>query len=173
MTAMRSLLQVFQSRKMAALLLLGFASGLPLFLTSRTLQIWMKESNIDLGVIGWFSLVALPYSLKFLWSPVLDRFVPPFLGRRRGWLAITQIGLIVAIAALAFQQPTQDVRVLNLLAITALIVSFFSATQDIVGDAYRTDVLKPQELETGASVWVLGYRMALLVTSFLALVLAK
>ncbi|URD53275.1 AmpG family muropeptide MFS transporter [Chroococcidiopsis sp. CCNUC1] len=172
MTAMRSLLQVFQSRKMAALLLLGFASGLPLFLTSRTLQIWMKESNIDLGVIGWFSLVALPYSLKFLWSPVLDRFVPPFLGRRRGWLAITQIGLIVAIAALAFQQPTQDVRVLNLLAITALIVSFFSATQDIVGDAYRTDVLKPQELETGASVWVLGYRMALLVTSFLALVLA-
>ncbi|WP_039714033.1 AmpG family muropeptide MFS transporter [Scytonema millei] len=169
---MRSLLQVFQSRKMAALLLLGFASGLPLFLTSRTLQIWMKEANIDLGVIGWFSLVALPYSLKFLWSPVLDRFVPPFLGRRRGWLAITQVGLIVAIAALALQQPAQDVRVLNLLAITALIVSFFSATQDIVGDAYRTDVLKPQELETGASVWVLGYRMALLVTSFLALVLA-
>ena len=172
MTAMRSLLQVFQSRKMAALLLLGFASGLPLFLTSRTLQIWMKEANIDLGVIGWFSLVALPYSLKFLWSPVLDRFLPPFLGRRRGWLAITQIGLIVAIAALALQQPAQDVRVLNLLAVTALIVSFFSATQDIVGDAYRTDVLKPQELETGASVWVLGYRMALLVTSFLALVLA-
>ncbi|OWY68345.1 MFS transporter [cyanobacterium TDX16] len=169
---MRSLLQVFQSRKMAALLLLGFASGLPLFLTSRTLQIWMKEANIDLGVIGWFSLVALPYSLKFLWSPVLDRFLPPFLGRRRGWLAITQIGLIVAIAALALQQPAQDVRVLNLLAVTALIVSFFSATQDIVGDAYRTDVLKPQELETGASVWVLGYRMALLVTSFLALVLA-
>lgn len=172
MTAMRSLLQVFQNRKMAALLLLGFASGLPLFLTSRTLQIWMKESNIDLGVIGWFSLVALPYSLKFLWSPVLDRFVPPFLGRRRGWLAMTQIGLILAIAALALQNPAQDVRVLNLLAITALIVSFFSATQDIVGDAYRTDVLKPQELETGASVWVLGYRMALLVTSFLALVLA-
>jgi len=169
---MRSLLQVLQSRKMAALLLLGFASGLPLFLTSRTLQIWMKESNIDLGVIGWFSLVALPYSLKFLWSPVLDRFVPPFLGRRRGWLAMTQVGLILAIAALALQQPAQDVRVLNLLAITALIVSFFSATQDIVGDAYRTDVLKPQELETGASVWVLGYRMALLVTSFLALVLA-
>jgi len=169
---MRSLLQVFRSRKLAALLLLGFASGLPLFLTSRTLQIWMKESNIDLGAIGWFSLVALPYSLKFLWSPVLDRFVPPFLGRRRGWLAMTQIGLILAIAALSLQQPAQDVRVLNLLAITALIVSFFSATQDIVGDAYRTDVLKPQELETGASVWVLGYRMALLVTSFLALVLA-
>lgn len=172
MNETRSLLQVFQSRKMAALLLLGFASGLPLFLTSRTLQIWMTEEKVDLGVIGWFSLVALPYSLKFLWSPIMDRFVPPFLGRRRGWLLVTQIGLLFAIAAIAFQQPSQNTQVLQLLAFTALIVAFFSASQDIAGDAYRTDVLQPQELETGASIWVLGYRMALLVTSFLALVLA-
>ncbi len=172
MSATKSLLQVFQSRKMAALLLLGFSSGLPLFLTSRTLQIWMTEENVDLGVIGLFAVVALPYSLKFLWSPLLDRFVPPFMGRRRGWLVITQVGLLVAIAAMAFQKPAQDVQVLQLLALNALIITFLSATQDIAGDAYRTDVLKPNELETGASVWVLGYRIALLATSFLALVLA-
>lgn len=157
---------------MAALLLLGFASGLPLFLTTKTLQVWMTEEKVDLAVIGWFSLVALPYSLKFLWSPVLDRFVPPFLGRRRGWLAVTQVGLILAIAAIALQQPTQDLQVLQLLALTALLIAFLSASQDIAGDAYRTDILKPQELEAGASLWVLGYRMALLATSFLALVLA-
>jgi PAT family beta-lactamase induction signal transducer AmpG len=170
--ATKSLLQVFQSRKMAALLLLGFSSGLPLFLTSRTLQVWMTEENVDLGVIGLFAIVALPYSLKFLWSPLLDRFVPPFMGRRRGWLVISQVGLLIAIAAMALQKPAQDVQVLQLLAFNALVITFLSATQDIAGDAYRTDVLKPQELETGASVWVLGYRLALLVTSFLALVLA-
>lgn len=151
MSATKSLLQVFQSRKMAALLLLGFSSGLPLFLTSRTLQIWMTEENVDLGVIGLFAVVALPYSLKFLWSPLLDRFVPPFMGRRRGWLVITQVGLVLAIAAMAFQKPAQDIQVLQLLALNALIIAFLSATQDIAGDAYRTDVLKPQELETGAS----------------------
>ena len=172
MEATKALLQVFQSRKMAALLLLGFSSGLPLFLTSRTLQVWMTEENVDLGVIGLFAIVALPYSLKFLWSPLLDRFVPPFMGRRRGWLVISQVGLLLAIAAMALQKPAQDVQVLQLLALNALIIAFLSATQDIAGDAYRTDVLKPQELETGASVWVLGYRLALLVTSFLALVLA-
>lgn len=172
MDATKSLLQVFQSRKMAALLLLGFSSGLPLFLTSRTLQVWMTEENVDLGVIGLFAIVALPYSLKFLWSPLLDRFVPPFMGRRRGWLVITQVGLVLAIAAMALQRPAQDVQVLQVLAINALVITFLSATQDIAGDAYRTDVLKPQELEIGASVWVLGYRLALLITSFLALVLA-
>ncbi len=172
MDATKSLLQVFQSRKMAALLLLGFSSGLPLFLTSRTLQVWMTEENVDLGVIGLFAIVALPYSLKFLWSPLLDRFVPPFMGRRRGWLVISQVGLLIATAAMALQKPAQDVQVLQLLAFNALVITFLSATQDIAGDAYRTDVLKPQELETGASVWVLGYRLALLVTSFLALVLA-
>lgn len=170
--ANQSLLQVFHSRKMAALLLLGFSSGLPLFLTSRTLQVWMKEENVDLAAIGLFSLVGLPYSLKFLWSPVLDRFVPPFLGRRRGWLVVTQLGLLLAIAAIALQRPSPELPVLQLLAINALIIAFLSATQDIAGDAYRTDVLEPQELETGASLWVLGYRLALLVTSFLALVLA-
>lgn len=154
---------------MAALLLLGFSSGLPLLLTSRTLQAWMKDEQVDLGVIGWFSLIGLPYTLKFLWSPFLDRITPPFLGRRRGWLVITQIGLILAIGVMAFQQPRQD---LQLLAITAMSVSLLSATQDIAGDAYRTDVLEPAELGIGASTWVLGYRLAVLVSGSLALILA-
>ena len=154
---------------MVALLFLGFASGLPLFLTSQTLQAWMSIEGVDLGAIGLFSLVGLPYSLKFIWSPLLDRFVPPFLGRRRGWLVLTQAALIVAIAAMALQRPSQA---LQFLAINALVIAFFSASQDIAFDAYRTDVLEPLEMGAGAAVAVLGYRIALLVTGSLALILA-
>jgi len=162
-------LQVLRSQKMAALLLLGFSSGLPLYLTSRTLQAWMKDAQVDLEVIGWISLVGLPYFLKFLWSPLLDRFVPPLLGRRRGWLVLTQGGLILAIGAMALQRPSEA---LQFLALNAFIIVFLSATQDIAGDAYRTDILQPQELGIGASIWVFGYRIAILVTSALALILA-
>ncbi|WP_414755068.1 AmpG family muropeptide MFS transporter [Anabaena sp. CCY 9910] len=172
MREVQALRQAFQSRKMGALLLLGFASGLPLFLTSRTLQLWMQDAKVDLGKITLFGLLALPYSLKFLWSPLLDRFVPPLLGARRGWLICTQIGLTLAIAALALQQPSQSDQVLQILAINCLIITFLSATQDIAGDAYRTDILNPLEAEPGASVWVLGYRIALFITSSLAIVLA-
>jgi MFS transporter, PAT family, beta-lactamase induction signal transducer AmpG len=162
-------LQVFQSPKMLALLLLGFASGLPLFLTSRTLQAWMTVEGVDLASIGLFSLVALPYSLKFLWSPLLDRYVPPFLGRRRGWLVVTQVFLVVAIAAMALQNPRQA---LWWLAFNALFIAFFSASQDIAFDAYRTDVLEKPEMGAGAAIAVLGYRIALLVTGAVALILA-
>jgi PAT family beta-lactamase induction signal transducer AmpG len=169
---LRSLPQVFRQRKLAALLLLGFASGLPLFLTSRTLQLWMQDASVDLAAITLFGLVGLPYSLKFLWSPLLDRFSLPFLGQRRGWLLLTQVGLVLAIAVMALQQPAQDPSVLQWLAVNCLVITFLSATQDIAGDAYRTDVLNPLELETGASLWVLGYRVALFATSSLAIVLA-
>ncbi len=167
--ANQSLLRVFQSRKMLALLLLGISSGLPLLLTSKTLQAWMTVEGVDLTSIGLFSLVALPYSLKFLWAPILDRFALPFLGRRRGWLIALQVGLILAIAFMGFQQPAQA---LQLLAINALFVAFFSATQDIAGDAYRADVLAEKEMGAGAAVFVLGYRVALLITGSLALILA-
>jgi len=167
--ATQSVLQVFQSRKMAALLLLGFASGLPLFLTSKTLQAWMTVEGVDLKSIGLFSLVGLPYSLKFLWSPILDRFIPPFLGRRRGWLILTQGALLLAIGAMALQNPSQA---LQLLAVNALLIAFFSASQDIAFDAYRTDVLETYEMGAGAAVAVLGYRIALLITGSLALILA-
>lgn len=169
MKANPSFLTVFESRKMVALLLLGFASGLPLFLTSQTLQAWMKTAEVDLGTIGWFSLVALPYSLKFLWSPFLDCYVPPFLGRRRGWLVVTQALLVVAIAAMAFHNPQQA---LFWIAVNALVIAFLSASQDIAFDAYRTDVLEEREMGAGAAVAVMGYRIALLVTGSIALILA-
>ncbi|MBW4480201.1 MAG: AmpG family muropeptide MFS transporter [Tolypothrix brevis GSE-NOS-MK-07-07A] len=169
MKEIKGLGQVFGSRKMAALLLLGFSSGLPLLLIGNTLKAWMTVENVNLSAIGWFSLASLPYSLKFLWAPFVDRFTLPFLGRRRGWLLLTQIALIIAIALMGFQQPKQA---LQFLAINAIIIAFISATQDIAGDAYRTDVLTPLEMGAGAALWILGYRIALLVAGALALILA-
>lgn len=169
MNPVKSLLRVFGSPKMAALILLGFSAGLPLFLTSKTLQAWMTLEKVDLTAIGLFSLVGVPYSLKFLWSPLLDWFTLPFLGRRRGWLIVIQIGLLVAIAAMSLQQPKQA---LQFLAINAVVIAFLSATQDIAADAYRTDILEPLEMGAGAAVFVLGYRVALLLTGSLALILA-
>ncbi|WP_250125908.1 AmpG family muropeptide MFS transporter [Chroococcidiopsis sp. CCMEE 29] len=169
MKATKSLLQVFQSRKMAALLLLGVSSGLPLFLTSKTLQAWMTVEGVNLAAIGLFSLVGLPYSLKFIWAPLLDRFTLPFLGRRRGWLILIQCTLLVAIALMALQRPAQA---LQILAVNALAIAFLSATQDIAADAYRADVLEKREMGAGAAVFVLGYRIALLLTGSLALILA-
>ena len=154
---------------MTALLLLGIASGLPLLLTGKTLQAWMTLEKVDLTSIGLFSLVALPYSLKFLWAPLLDRFALPFLGRRRGWLIVIQSALLVAIAAMSLQNPAQS---LQLLAVNALLIAFLSATQDIAADAYRTDVLEEREMGAGAAVFVLGYRIALLITGALGLILA-
>lgn len=161
--------RVFAQRKMAALTLLGLSSGLPFLLVGDTLKAWMTSAKVDLATIGFTSLVAIPYSLKFLWSPLVDRYCPPLLGRRRGWIALAQIGLAAAIGALAMADPRE--AVLGFAAI-ALAVAFLSATQDIAVDAYRADVLLPRETGVGVSVFVLGYRIALLATGSLALVLA-
>ena len=165
----KSWLDVWGQRKMVALALLGFASGLPLYLTGRTLQAWMRVEHVDLTTIGFFSLVGLPYSLKWIWAPAMDRYVPPFLGRRRGWLIITQLALLIAIAAMSLHDPSTGLR---LIAINAIVIAFFSASQDIVIDAYRTDILTTREMGAGAAIWVLGYRVALLATGALAFVLA-
>lgn len=162
-------LQVFRSRRIAVITFLGFSSGLPLALTSGTLQAWMAVSGVDLRTIGIFALVGLPYTLKFFWSPLMDRFVPPWLGRRRGWIVITQLSLVIGISAMAFSSPQQAPL---FLAAIALIVAFTSASQDIVIDAYRTDVLHEQERGAGAAVFVMGYRIALLVSGALALILS-
>ncbi len=163
------MLAVFRSRKMGILALLGFSSGLPLYLTSRTLQAWMTVEGVNLTAIGFFSLASLPYSLKFLWAPLLDRFSFPRLGRRKGWLLATQAALTVAIAWMAFQQPAVALR---LVAVNAVLIAFFSATQDITIDAYRVDILQPRETGAGAAVSVLGYRVALIVIGSGALILA-
>jgi PAT family beta-lactamase induction signal transducer AmpG len=161
--------RLFGQPKMAALVFLGFASGLPFNLTGQTLQAWMTKSGVDLTAIGAFSLVAMPYSFKFLWAPLLDRYTPPFLGRRRGWIVVIQVALIFAIGAMALRDPRSS---LQLLAFNAILIAFLSATQDIGIDAYRTDVLETREMGAGAAMWVLGYRVALLVTASLAFVLA-
>lgn len=150
-------------------MLLGFSSGLPLALTSGTLQAWMAVEGVDIRTIGIFALVGLPYTVKFLWSPLMDRFVPPLLGRRRGWIIITQIVLIIGIAAMAFGSPKNTPL---LMAALALTVAFSSASQDIVIDAYRTDILGEKERGAGAAVFVMGYRIAMLVSGALALILA-
>ncbi|MFG1175622.1 muropeptide MFS transporter AmpG [Erwiniaceae bacterium CAU 1747] len=162
-------LHIFTRRNSALLLLLGFASGLPLALTSGTLQAWMAVENVDIKTIGFFSLVGQAYVFKFLWSPLMDRYTPPFLGRRRGWLLITQLLLIVGIAMMGFMQPSRD---LTLLAALAVLIAFCSASQDIVFDAWKTDVLSAAERGNGAAISVLGYRLAMLVSGGLALWLA-
>lgn len=162
-------LRIFQQPRSAILLILGFASGLPLALTSGTLQAWMTVENIDLKTIGFFSLVGQAYVFKFLWSPVMDRYTPPFLGRRRGWLVTTQILLLLAIAAMGFLEPGTQLR---WMAALAVIIAFCSASQDIVFDAWKTDVLPAEERGTGAAISVLGYRLGMLVSGGLALWLA-
>ena len=162
-------LRIFRDPKSAILLILGFASGLPLALTSGTLQAWMTVENIDLKTIGFFSLVGQAYVFKFLWSPMMDRYTPPFLGRRRGWLLATQVLLLIAIAGMGFLEPGSQLR---WMAALAVIIAFCSASQDIVFDAWKTDVLTPEERGTGAAISVLGYRLAMLVSGGLALWLA-
>ena len=159
----------FRSRKIGLLLLLGFSSGLPLALTAGTLQAWLAAENVDIVAIGWFALVGQPYTYKFLWAPFMDRYVPPFLGRRRGWLIVTQVLLAAAIAFMGTLTPANSVW---LLGATAFAVAFLSASQDIVFDALRTDSLERDERGAGAAVSVLGYRIAMLISGAGALILA-
>jgi len=166
---MSAILAAFSSRRIFFVLLLGFSSGIPLALTGTTLQAWMASEGVDLAVIGVFSLVGLPYAVKYLWAPVMDRFVPPFLGRRRGWMLVTQAALALAVGAMAFSEPKAAP---GLLAALSLLVAFFSASQDIVVDAWRTEVLSPEELGPGAGVHILGYRVAMLTSGAIALILA-
>jgi len=154
----------------AMMLVLGFSSGLPLALTGGTLQAWMTVAGVDLRTIGVFALVGLPYTIKFLWSPLMDRFVPPWLGRRRGWMVATQLSLFVGILAMAFSSPEHSV---STLAVVALLVAFASASQDIVVDAYRTDLLHEKERGAGTAVYVTAYRIAMLVSGALALILSE
>jgi len=151
---------------MAALLALGFYSGLPSMLTTGTLDAWMTRVGVAETRIGLLALVTLPYALKPLWAPFMDRYLPlPQLGRRRGWLIICQVALALGIAAMALLGPAGPQAPLIGLGLAALLVAFASASQDIAGDAYRTEVLTERELGAGASVWVTGYRLAMILAS--------
>ncbi|HEX7385952.1 MAG TPA: muropeptide transporter [Castellaniella sp.] len=160
---------VYRSRRVAPLLVLGFASGLPLALTSGTLQAWATVENVSLQDIGFLTLAGTAYTLKFLWAPLVDRFAPPWLGRRRGWVFLTQWLLAASIAAMGFFSPGSQLQTIALLAVW---VAFLSATQDIAFNAYSTDVLQHDERAAGAALQVMGYRLAMVVSGGLALILA-
>lgn len=161
--------RVLAAPRLWVALLMGFASGLPLLALGSTLQAWLVESGVELAAIGALSLVGLPYTWKFLWSPTLDRYVPPLLGRRRGWLAATQLALAGALASLALLDPA---RTPWLVGAVALGAAFLGATQDIVVDAYRRESLREEELGLGSSLYVIGYRVGMLVSGAGALALA-
>jgi len=151
---------------------LGFASGLPLSLTTDALQAWLKDAGVDIASIGALGFVSLPYGIKFLWAPLMDRYVPSALrlGRRRGWLVVIQFLLAGTIAALALCRPESRAGLLAVGAV-ALMIAFFSASQDTVTDAYRTDVLPPEERGAGVAVSIMGYRMGALMSGAGALYL--
>lgn len=163
------ILRASLSPRMLVALMMGFASGLPLLLTGSLLQAWMTERGVALGTIGLFSLVGLPYTLKFLWAPLLDRYAIPKFGRRRGWLLVFQFALIAAIAALGRTHPEASPATV---AAVALLLTFFSASQDIVIDAYRRESLADDEQGLGASLYVNGYRLGMLLASGGGLILA-
>jgi len=154
---------------MVVALIMGFAAGLPLLLTKGVLQAWMKEEGIDLSLIGLTSLLAVPYSIKFIWAPLLDRYTLTFLGRRRGWLLIAQAGLVFSIVAMGLGDPKNSPMILVL---AALFVTFMSASQDIVVDAYRREDLADEELGLGSALYVLGYRLGMLLSSGGGLIMA-
>ncbi|MDQ8020208.1 MAG: MFS transporter [Moraxellaceae bacterium] len=155
---------------MAAILLLGFASGLPLALTGQAMQAWLTVDGVDIVTIGFLGLVGLPYTFKFLWAPLMDRFEPPGLGRRRGWVALAQLALAGTLFFMAGISPSAQP---GLFAAAAVLVAFLSASQDVVVDAYRTDLLADKsEHGLGASVHVFGYRLAMIVSGGIALIWA-
>ncbi len=158
-----------RSWRLSAILVLGFASGLPLALTGQAMQAWLTVDGVDLATIGFFGLVGMPYTFKFLWAPLMDRFEPPWLGRRRGWLALTQLALA---GLLWWMSGLSPVATPGLFAAAAVLVAFLSASQDVVVDAYRTDLLPEAERGLGASVHVFAYRLAMIVSGGIALIWA-
>ncbi|UKL13725.1 AmpG family muropeptide MFS transporter [Dissulfurimicrobium hydrothermale] len=157
------------NKRIAIMLPFGFSSGLPLALTGATLQAWLATSAVDIKTIGLFSLAGLPYAIKFLWSPIMDRFSIPWLGRRRGWIFLAQILLSIGLAFMATLSPAENQMVMGW---TAFIIAFLSASQDIAIDAYRADVLRQEERGLGVAMTVTGYRIAMLVSGALALILS-
>jgi MFS transporter, PAT family, beta-lactamase induction signal transducer AmpG len=157
------------SPKMLAILLLGAASGFPNQITESALQAWLKDAGATNTTIGLMSYVALPYLLKFLWAPLIDRYPVPLFGRRRGWIFLTQVALAGAIGLFALQNPRLS---LFPIAACAVAIVFFSATQDIAYDAWRTDVSLPSERGLAAAAQTLGYRSAAWIASAVALVIA-
>lgn len=157
------------SLRMLMMILTGYSAGMPLLLIGSTLQAWMTDAKVDLTAIGAFSLVGIPYTIKFLWAPILDRFQIPFLGRRRGWMFLFQALLVLTVWSLSLINPESD---LYLLTGISFLIAFCSASFDVALDAYRREILPDEELGLGSSFYVFGYRLAILVSGAFALYLA-
>lgn len=157
------------NKRMVACIFTGFSSGLPLFLVFQMVPAWLRDSGLDLKTIGLFSLLSITYTFKFLWAPFMDRYTFPFLGRRRGWMLVTQIPLLILMMTFGLFSPTEDIRaIMVIVALTA----FFSGSQDIVLDAYRREILPDDELGAGNSIFTSAYRAASFVPGALGLILA-
>ena len=164
-----SLKEVLLNKRMMICILNGFTSGLPLYFLAQLIPAWLRSEQVDLKTIGFFGLVLLPFSFKYLWAPFLDRYVPPFLGRRRGWMLISQILLLMTMVILAVLDAKIDT---TLILYTGLAIGFFSATQDIVLDAYRRELLPDEELGLGNSYYANAYRVSGFIPGGLGLILA-
>lgn len=160
----------YLSPRVYPLLVLGVASGLPLALTGGTFQAWATVAGVSLKQIGFLTLVGIAYTFKFLWAPLIDRYAPPILGRRRGWMLIAQLLLGIALIAMGLLNPVQD---LIWLALLATFVAFLSATQDIAFDAYSTEVLNKDERAAGAAIRTLGYRIGMVLSGGFGMVMAE
>jgi len=154
-------IKIMLSWKMLVMFFFGFSSGFPYYIIKDVLKFWMMDANVDITKIGLFALVGMPYTIKFVWSPMMDGFVPPFLGRRRGWILIAQIGLMVTIAILGQFDPKIS---LVWIAVFALCLNFFGASQDIALDAFRREYLTSNELGFGTGVWMNAWRLGTFVS---------
>ena len=165
----KTLRQALLNKRMLICICTGFSSGLPLYLLIQFVPAWLRSADIDLSTIGLINLVLFPYTWKFIWSPVMDRFVVPVLGRRRGWMFITQIALIALMSLLSFYDPATEIS--HIIVIVGAI-AFFSASQDIVIDAYRRELLPDDELGAGNGFYAQAYRISSFVPGSLAMILA-
>ncbi len=166
-----TLRQALGDKRIMAVLLMSFASGLPFNLSGSgfAFQAWLASENVNLKAIGFYSLVGLPYIFKFLWAPLLDRYLPPLLGRRRGWIVVFQACLAVAIGVMGFSSPTEDPYIL---ASIALLVVFLSSSQDIVINAYTVDVIPASERGLAAAVTTFGFRTGSVLASTVLVLIA-
>jgi PAT family beta-lactamase induction signal transducer AmpG len=157
------------NRRMLICVFTGLASGMPLYVLLQLVPAWLRDEGVSLTEIGLFALVGVPYTWKFLWAPLMDRWVPPFLGRRRGWMVICQVALLVLIGLLGSLRPAESTW---MIAWLAAAVAFFSASQDVALDAYRREILPDEELGLGNAIHVQAYRISSLVPGSLSLILA-
>lgn len=165
----KSTIKIILSPKMLVMFALGFSSGFPFYVIREVLKAWLTDANVDLGTIGLFSAVALPYTWKFVWSPAMDGITLPFLGRRKGWMLVTQIGLLLLIAGLGQFDPTKS---LKMMAVVAFAIAVFSASQDIVLDAFRREYLTDEELGLGTGIWMNAWRFGMFAATGTAFFLA-